>query len=92
MWALGCILYEMCCLQKAFEGENLPALVNKIMSVRHPTFFRYFFQRLYSFQCSYTPIKGPYSAELKLLVRELLKLEPEARPTAANALKVSLRK
>ncbi|PAV77498.1 hypothetical protein WR25_02539 isoform G [Diploscapter pachys] len=70
MWALGCILYEMCCLQKAFEGENLPALVNKIMS------------------CSYTPIKGPYSAELKLLVRELLKLEPEARPTAANALKM----
>ncbi|KAK6044411.1 hypothetical protein COOONC_18084, partial [Cooperia oncophora] len=32
MWALGCILYEMVCLQKAFEGENLPALVNRIMT------------------------------------------------------------
>ncbi|GMS98741.1 hypothetical protein PENTCL1PPCAC_20916, partial [Pristionchus entomophagus] len=31
IWALGCILYEMACLQKAFEGENLPALVNRIM-------------------------------------------------------------
>ncbi|GMT26723.1 hypothetical protein PFISCL1PPCAC_18020, partial [Pristionchus fissidentatus] len=31
IWALGCILYEMTCLQKAFEGENLPALVNRIM-------------------------------------------------------------
>jgi len=33
VWALGCILYEMACLQKTFEGSNLPALVNKIMKV-----------------------------------------------------------
>ena len=33
IWALGCILYEMACLQKTFEGSNLPALVNKIMKV-----------------------------------------------------------
>lgn len=31
IWALGCILYEMACLQKTFEGSNLPALVKKIM-------------------------------------------------------------
>lgn len=31
IWALGCILYEVACLQKTFEGTNLPALVNKIM-------------------------------------------------------------
>ena len=31
IWALGCIAYEMACLQKTFEGSNLPALVNKIM-------------------------------------------------------------
>ncbi|XP_075231807.1 serine/threonine-protein kinase Nek8-like [Lycorma delicatula] len=31
IWALGCILYEMACLQKTFEGTNLPVLVNKIM-------------------------------------------------------------
>lgn len=33
VWALGCILYEMACLQKTFAGSNLPALVNKIMKV-----------------------------------------------------------
>lgn len=33
IWALGCILYEMACLQRTFEGSNLPALVNKIMKV-----------------------------------------------------------
>ncbi|XP_040565280.1 serine/threonine-protein kinase Nek8 [Lepeophtheirus salmonis] len=31
IWALGCILYEMACLHKTFEGANLPALVNKIV-------------------------------------------------------------
>ncbi|XP_014670621.1 PREDICTED: uncharacterized protein LOC106811496 [Priapulus caudatus] len=31
IWAFGCILYEMACRQRTFEGSNLPALVNKIM-------------------------------------------------------------
>ncbi|GFR93665.1 serine/threonine-protein kinase Nek8 [Elysia marginata] len=34
IWALGCILYEMACFQKTFEGSNLPAVVNKIMKVQ----------------------------------------------------------
>ena len=33
VWALGCVLYEMVCLQKTFEGTNLPAVVNKIVKV-----------------------------------------------------------
>ncbi|EGT45147.1 hypothetical protein CAEBREN_32302 [Caenorhabditis brenneri] len=70
MWALGCILYEMCCLKKAFEGDNLPALVNSIMT------------------CAYTPVKGPYSSEMKMVIRELLQLDPQNRPSAAQALKM----
>ncbi len=31
VWALGCILYEMCTLRRAFEAPTLPALVLKIM-------------------------------------------------------------
>ena len=33
IWALGCILGEMCCKQKTFSASNLSDLVQKIMSV-----------------------------------------------------------
>ncbi|KAK9914866.1 hypothetical protein WJX75_001495 [Coccomyxa subellipsoidea] len=35
VWALGCILYEMCCLRKAFEAPNLGAITIKIMSGKY---------------------------------------------------------
>ena len=31
IWAVGCILYELMTLKRAFEAGNLPALVTKIM-------------------------------------------------------------
>lgn len=46
IWSLGCILYEMVSLNKAFESDNLPALVNKIMEresvprLTHPALLR----------------------------------------------------
>jgi NIMA (never in mitosis gene a)-related kinase len=27
VWALGCVLYELCTLRRAFDGMSLPALV-----------------------------------------------------------------
>ncbi|CAL8468644.1 g8184 [Coccomyxa elongata] len=35
VWALGCILYEMCCLRKAFEAPNLGAITIRIMSGKY---------------------------------------------------------
>ena len=31
IWALGCVLYEMCTLRHAFNGSNMAAVVLKIM-------------------------------------------------------------
>lgn len=40
MWALGCILYELFELKRAFDGENLPAIVMKITKVGRHEFAR----------------------------------------------------
>ncbi|XP_010187448.1 PREDICTED: serine/threonine-protein kinase Nek1-like, partial [Mesitornis unicolor] len=36
IWALGCVLYEMCTLRHAFEAGNMKNLVLKIISGRFP--------------------------------------------------------
>lgn len=35
IWALGCILGEICCLRKAFAATNLSELVSKIMTAQY---------------------------------------------------------
>ncbi|XP_056092481.1 serine/threonine-protein kinase Nek11 [Rhinichthys klamathensis goyatoka] len=37
IWSLGCILYEMCCLVHAFEGQNFLAVVLKIVEGPTPS-------------------------------------------------------
>ncbi|XP_064883732.1 serine/threonine-protein kinase Nek11 isoform X2 [Oncorhynchus nerka] len=36
IWAIGCILYEMCCLSHAFEGHNFLSVVMKIVEGETP--------------------------------------------------------
>jgi serine/threonine protein kinase len=36
VWALGCILYELCTLKRAFDGGSLPALMLNILRGRYP--------------------------------------------------------
>ena len=36
MWALGCVLYEMCTLNHAFDGKSMCALVLKILKGKYP--------------------------------------------------------
>jgi len=33
VWALGCVLYELCTLKRAFDGQSLPALVSSAPEV-----------------------------------------------------------
>lgn len=36
VWALGCVVYELCAMRVPFEAQDLPALVNKIVSGQQP--------------------------------------------------------
>ncbi|DBA79173.1 hypothetical protein WJX77_004780 [Trebouxia sp. C0004] len=36
VWAIGCVLYEMCALKKAFDASNLGAITVKVMSGKFP--------------------------------------------------------
>ncbi|CAK5097325.1 unnamed protein product [Meloidogyne enterolobii] len=68
VWALGCCFYEMCTLNKAFDAENLPTLLNKIIN------------------SEYEPLKKIYSQEVRLLVREMLRISPQQRPASSQLL------
>ena len=35
VWAIGCVLYEMCALKKAFDASNLGAITVKVMRSAH---------------------------------------------------------
>jgi len=35
IWMLGCILHELCSLEKPFSGDNIPNVIHKIMQEKH---------------------------------------------------------
>ena len=37
VWSLGCLLYEMAALRRAFEAPNLPSLVLKVKAIQSST-------------------------------------------------------
>lgn len=79
----------MACLQKTFEGTNLPALVNKIMKVCFVLLdlcnFSVPDDVFHSFlKGQFAPVKGNYTPHFKKLVRDLLQRDPEFRPTTSE--------
>ncbi len=68
VWALGCVLYELCALQQAWAGSNLLGVVYKIVQQTQP------------------PLPALYSHELTDLVGEMLRKQPDARPSLPQIL------
>ena len=74
VWALGCILYELCTLKKPFEADNLLGLVFKIVTEKPAP----------------VPSNLPYSKEIKQLIDLLLEKDPKDRPSIAQILQMPI--
>merc|ERR1719478_872174 len=95
MWALGCVLYELITLRKAFEGKSIGALVlrivrceyDKLLPVPGPNRPGQRKQGLAQ-RNGRTAARHAYrgSTELAKLVTALLQRSPAARPAAAAVL------
>jgi NIMA (never in mitosis gene a)-related kinase len=72
VWALGCILYELCTLKKPFEADNLLGLVFKIVTDKPAAI----------------PSTRPYSKEIRQLIEMLLEKDPKNRPSIADILQM----
>lgn len=68
IWALGCLLYELMTLRKAFEAQSLPALVIKIVQGDY----------------NKEQLPKTYNSFLKRLLMSMLDLTPEKRPSVSD--------
>ena len=90
VWALGCILYEICALQQAWNGSNLLGLVYKIVQEKQPPLPDFYSEDLKSLvnnMLSKDPAQRPSLAQiltLKLIRNRMQTLfqEPAAAATA----------
>ncbi|RWS23438.1 serine/threonine-protein kinase Nek8-like protein [Leptotrombidium deliense] len=76
IWALGCILHEIASLQKAFDGANLPALINKIVKGQFAPVKRCYstgFRQLIKDLLQTDPELRPHAYEIQDDVDELIK-------------------
>lgn len=74
MWAAGCCLYEMCTLEPAFTAKSVEQLMKRIKKG--------------AFHASKIPAQ--YGDDAVTLITPLLAVDPDLRPTAAEALESSL--
>ncbi|CBY22026.1 unnamed protein product [Oikopleura dioica] len=66
IWSLGCVLYEMCALERAFGGHNAIAIIKKISEANYKKLKE----------------DLPYSTILRRLINSLLQKNPRERPSA----------
>ncbi|NXO33194.1 NEK11 kinase, partial [Locustella ochotensis] len=67
IWSLGCILYEMCCMNHAFTGENFLSVVLKIVEGETPSLPDIYPSKLNAVLCSMLskdPSLRPAAAEI----------------------------
>ncbi|XP_049542781.1 serine/threonine-protein kinase Nek8 [Anopheles darlingi] len=93
IWALGCILGEVCCLKKAFTASNLSELVSKIMTAEYvplPDSYSQSLRQVLSLLFRIDPIARPSATELlqhwlPIIYRDLDSIEHKPQPTANDS-------
>ena len=71
VWALGCVLYELCALKRPFDASNLFGIVYSVVKG----------------DADLTAVSTDEDHWLRLLVKRLLTKDAEKRPTIAQVLK-----
>ena len=64
---LGCAIYELCSLEKAFQGESLSEIIQKIMKEKQkgiPNIYSPFLQKLVEEMLNKTPENRPSIAQI----------------------------
>lgn len=89
VWALGCVLYEMCMLKHAFRGSSVAAITIRIL--RHgpppPRTCQNTPLSIHLHSGKYSPISDRYSPELRALLASLLQRSPHQRPSMSELLR-----
>ncbi|EEP81134.1 G2-specific protein kinase nimA [Uncinocarpus reesii 1704] len=70
IWAVGCIMYELCTREPPFNARTHIQLVQKIREGKYP------------------PLPDIYSPELKSVIANCLRVNPDNRPDTAGLLKL----
>jgi len=93
IWAMGCILYELCALKVPFDAANIPGLVQKIVSSPMPAPPRGYSDstcRLIAEMMNRNPAKRPSAddilkrPQIQAIVRQMLD-DAQLKPDAGNA-------
>jgi len=87
IWALGCVLYHLTCLQAPFKGENLIVLGNNIVSKEPkplPSVYSAWLQTFISRLMSKKPADRPTTQDMIKQLSDFLKKEPGTTLTASE--------
>ncbi|KAJ1461373.1 kinase-like domain-containing protein [Pelagophyceae sp. CCMP2097] len=74
VWSLGCVLFELGALKRAFEARSMPALMRLVLKSNGPDIFRV----------------QTFSPALKTLLSEMLRKRPYDRPDIAEIVRHDL--
>mmetsp|Transcript_1219 Transcript_1219/g.1855 ORF Transcript_1219/g.1855 Transcript_1219/m.1855 type:complete len:776 (+) Transcript_1219:712-3039(+) len=90
VWALGCVLYELCTLRHAFEANSMKGLIGKILRGKYPSISTRYssdLRRIIDAMLQKDPRKRPSVEELlsnSYVKKYLKKVESEMNPTPTS--------